>query len=87
MFATDNESSRYALGGVLLEMTADQITAVGTDGRRLARMEAPAKSVGGHETGDNTTIVPTRAMQLRACPLRSRCRNPDRGSRQRYSVA
>jgi DNA polymerase-3 subunit beta len=64
VFATDNESSRYALGGVLLEMTSDQITAVGTDGRRLARMEGPAKSVGGHETGDNTTIVPTRAMQL-----------------------
>ena len=64
MFATDNESSRYALGGVLLEMTADQITAVGTDGRRLAMMEAPAKSVGGHATGDNMTIVPTRAMHL-----------------------
>ena len=64
VFATDNESSRYALGGVLLEMTANQITAVGTDGRRLARMEAPAKSVGGHETGDNMVIVPTRAMHL-----------------------
>ena len=64
IFATDNESSRYALGGVLLEMTANQITAVGTDGRRLARMEAPAKSVGGHETGDNMVIVPTRAMHL-----------------------
>lgn len=64
VFATDNESSRYALGGVLLEMTANQITAVGTDGRRLARMEAPATSVGGHETGDTMTIVPTRAMQL-----------------------
>ena len=64
IFATDNESSRYALGGVLLEMTADKITAVGTDGRRLAMMEAPAKSVGGHETGDNMTIVPTRSMHL-----------------------
>src|SRR5262249_50929959 len=37
-FATDNESSRYALGGVLLEMAPDKITAVGTDGRRLAKM-------------------------------------------------
>ena len=35
-FATDNESSRYALGGVLLEFAADKITGVGTDGRRLA---------------------------------------------------
>jgi DNA polymerase-3 subunit beta len=64
VFATDNESSRYALGGVLLEMSAEEITAVGTDGRRLAKMVGAAKSVGGHQTGDNTTIVPTKAMQL-----------------------
>ena len=64
LFATDNESSRYALGGVLLEFERQQDHAVGTDGRRLAKMEGPAHSVGGHQTGDNTTIVPTRAMQL-----------------------
>ena len=64
LFATDTESSRYALGGVLLEMNAETITAVGTDGRRLAKMEGPAMAVGGHETGDATTIVPTRSMQL-----------------------
>ena len=64
IFATDNESSRYALGGVLIELTADRIIGVGTDGRRLARQEGPAKSVAGHETGENTTIIPMRAMQL-----------------------
>ena len=64
IFATDNESSRYALGGVLLEMTPDRITAVGTDGRRLAKMEVPAQSIGGHQSGDSMTIVPTKAMQL-----------------------
>jgi DNA polymerase-3 subunit beta len=64
VFATDNESSRYALGGVLWELGADKAIAVGTDGRRLAKMEGPARSVGGHQTPDNTTIVPTRAMQL-----------------------
>jgi DNA polymerase-3 subunit beta len=42
IFATDTESSRYALGGVLLEMDENKITAVGTDGRRLAKMEGPA---------------------------------------------
>lgn len=63
-FATDNESTRYALGGVLLELTEDRIVAVGTDGRRLAKMEAPAVSVGGHKTGDATTIIPTKAMHL-----------------------
>jgi len=64
IFATDNESSRYALGGVLLEFAPDKITAVGTDGRRLAKMEAPARAVGGHQSGDSMTIVPTKAMQL-----------------------
>jgi DNA polymerase-3 subunit beta len=64
VFATDTESSRYALGGVLLEMDENKITAVGTDGRRLAKMEGPAHSVGGHRTGEVMTIVPTRAMQV-----------------------
>jgi DNA polymerase III subunit beta len=64
IFATDNESSRYALGGVLLEMGPDKIIGVGTDGRRLAKMEVPARSEGGHASGDNMTIVPTKAMQL-----------------------
>jgi len=63
-FATDNESSRYALGGVLLELTEKGITAVGTDGRRLARQEGPAVSVGGNENAENATIIPTRAMHL-----------------------
>jgi DNA polymerase-3 subunit beta len=64
IFATDNESSRYALGGVLLELAENGVTAVATDGRRLARQEGPAKSIGGHVSGENMTIVPTRAMQL-----------------------
>ncbi len=64
LFATDNESSRYALGGILLEMVENRITAVGTDGRRLAKMEGPAQSVGGHSNADMMTIVPSRAMQL-----------------------
>jgi DNA polymerase-3 subunit beta len=63
-FATDNESSRYALGGVLLEMHEDRVVAVATDGRRLAKQEGPAKAVGGHQTTESTTIVPTRAMLL-----------------------
>lgn len=63
-YATDNESSRYALGGVLIELSDKGLTAVATDGRRLARQEGPSTSVEGHATGDNTTIIPTRAMQL-----------------------
>lgn len=66
LFATDAESSRFALGGVLLEMDDKQITAVGTDGRRLAKMQGPITKVGEPNTAGSTTIVPSRAMQLMA---------------------
>jgi DNA polymerase-3 subunit beta len=64
VFATDQENSRYALGGVLLEMDEQKITGVATDGRRLAKMEGIAHAVGGHTTANAMTIVPTRAMNL-----------------------
>jgi DNA polymerase-3 subunit beta len=64
VFATDPESSRYALGGVLIELDGETINAVATDGRRLARQTGPAKAVGEHNTGDRMTIIPTRAMQV-----------------------
>lgn len=64
VFATDAESSRYALGGVLLEMEDASVTAVGTDGRRLARMAGSGEAHGGHQTTGASTIVPTRAIQL-----------------------
>ncbi len=63
LFATDAESSRFALGGVLLEMDDETITAVGTDGRRLAKMQGQIKKVGSPKTAE-ATIVPARAMQL-----------------------
>lgn len=64
VFATDNESSRYALGGVLLELEGDSIVGVATDGRRLSMQSGPATAVGEHSTADTTTIIPTRAMNL-----------------------
>ena len=63
VFATDSESSRYALGGVLVEMAPGAVIAVGTDGRRLARMQGPAESKEGG-IGEAQPIVPARAMQL-----------------------
>lgn len=63
-FATDAESTRFALGGVMLELSEKQLVAVGTDGRRLAKMEAPAQSIGGHVAADGACIIPTKAMQL-----------------------
>ncbi|MFZ5829181.1 MAG: DNA polymerase III subunit beta [Planctomycetota bacterium] len=64
VFATDPENSRYALGGVLVEFSEEDVVAIGTDGRRLAKQEGPAKSVGGHSTTGRQTIVPTRAMTV-----------------------
>jgi DNA polymerase-3 subunit beta len=63
VFATDNESTRYALGGVKLEFAAERLTAVATDGRRLAKMEGPCQAHGGHApTGD--IIIPSRSASL-----------------------
>ena len=64
LFATDTESSRYALGGILLEFDEGKITAVGTDGRRLAKMEGPVSCEGTPAVSDTMTIVPSRSMQL-----------------------
>jgi len=63
VFATDNESSRYALGGVLVELSPQGVIAVGTDGRRLAKMEGPATAHQGVPQPAEP-IVPARAMQL-----------------------
>ncbi|MDR1384623.1 MAG: DNA polymerase III subunit beta [Planctomycetaceae bacterium] len=62
-FATETESSRYALGGVLLEMLDNKIIGVATDGRRLACQEISASSIGGH-LSEGTAIVPPRALSL-----------------------
>lgn len=64
IFATDNESSRYALGGVKLEWKDNLLTAVGTDGRRLSKMDGPAQAVGTPAPFGDVTVVPTRAMTL-----------------------
>lgn len=64
LFATDNESSRYALGGIKLEADGDTLTAVGTDGRRLAKMAGPVQATGEPVGFGEATIVPSRSMQL-----------------------
>ncbi|MBN2294803.1 MAG: DNA polymerase III subunit beta [Pirellulales bacterium] len=64
IFATDNENSRYALGGVLIEFENDNIFGIATDGRRLAKQVGTVKAIGEQEASDQMTIVPTRGMQL-----------------------
>ena len=64
IFATDAESGRYALGGVLIEFEEDQVVAVATDGRRLAKMSAGGQLNGELANPDSPTIVPAKTMQL-----------------------
>jgi DNA polymerase-3 subunit beta len=64
VFATDVESTRYALNGLLVEIEGNRISLVGTDGRRLAVMRGMGKPVGGHNTKDFTPVVPSKAMNL-----------------------
>jgi len=60
VFATDNESSRYALGAVLIEVVGDVVTFVALDGRRLASVTCEHDQA----VDDSTTLVPARAMEI-----------------------
>ena len=64
VFATDNESTRYALGGILLEPEGDHLTLAATDGRRLAVAKSGCRSEGGAELSGTAPVVPTKAMLL-----------------------
>ncbi len=65
VFATEAESSRYALGGVLLELNDTSFIAVSTDGRRLAKMEGVLERVGEPVSANpEAVIVAARAMNL-----------------------
>ena len=64
IFATDVESTRYALGGVLVELTAESIAMVGTDGRRLARMSAPADAENNPPAPAGFPVIPVKALKL-----------------------
>ena len=60
VFAADNESSRFALGAVLIEVEGEVVTFVATDGRRLSRVTCE------HDLAvdNSTTLVPARVMNI-----------------------
>lgn len=60
VFATDNESSRYALGAVLVEVLGENVNFVGTDGRRLASVQCEHDQA----VTDTTKLVPARVMSI-----------------------
>lgn len=59
-FATDNESSRYALGGVRIEFAGGMLSLVGTDGRRMCVAEVEIDQA----TDDAAVVVPRRAIDV-----------------------
>jgi DNA polymerase-3 subunit beta len=60
VFAVDDESSRYALGAVLVEVKGEVVTFVATDGRRLSCVNCE------HDLAvdDSQTLVPARAIAI-----------------------
>lgn len=64
IFATDPESTRYALGGVLVELTAESIAMVGTDGRRLAKMSSACEVKGNFSADPGSPVIPAKALKL-----------------------
>jgi len=64
IFSTDVESTRYALGGVLLEFQEDLMTLVATDTRRLAVVKVACRSQGVEQAENPMPVVPSKAMSL-----------------------
>ncbi|MCC7424973.1 MAG: DNA polymerase III subunit beta [Planctomycetaceae bacterium] len=64
IFATDVESTRYALGGVLVELATDKIACVATDSRRLALMETVCRTEGNVKIENAAPVIPSKAMTL-----------------------
>jgi DNA polymerase-3 subunit beta len=63
-FAVNLESTRYTLSGTLVELIAESIALVATDGRRLARMARPAQAVNEPAVPGGQSIVPLKALGL-----------------------
>jgi DNA polymerase-3 subunit beta len=64
VFATDAESTRYALGGVLMELNPERATLAATDSRRLAVVTSACQAVGKPAPSSTPPVVPGKAMTL-----------------------
>lgn len=64
IFSTDSESTRYALGGVLMELRKDGLTLAATDGRRLAVYGGAAAAHGRVTEEVLAPVIPAKAMTL-----------------------
>lgn len=63
-YATDDDSSRYALGGVLIAPKDAELVFASTDSRRLAVTQVACDILSGATAPDRKTIIPAQAMSL-----------------------
>lgn len=63
VFATDPDSGRYALGGVLFDVS-DVLRLAATDGRRMSVISAPCTKKGYWTAGSVKSVVPPKALSL-----------------------
>ena len=67
-FATETANSKYTLNGILLEFGDKELTAVSTDGRRMAVCSAVSEKVVGNVATDNyagdVIIVPSNGLPI-----------------------
>ena len=64
LFATAKESTRYALNGVLWEVSGKKISLVATDGRRLAKARVSLSANPSEKAASAKIIVPAKTMSL-----------------------
>lgn len=64
ILAVATESARFALTGVLWELNENKVRLVATDGKRMAVVDGTGEVHGGHGTGSDSRVVPTRVMHL-----------------------
>ena len=64
VFATDVESTRYALGGILVELKGETATLAATDTRRLAVVRGPCAASGPGGVENPAPVVPSKAVAL-----------------------
>jgi len=62
IFAAARESTRYALNGILWEVSGKKLSLVATDGRRLAKATVVLEKAG--KVPENRIIVPSKTMAL-----------------------
>jgi DNA polymerase-3 subunit beta len=62
VFAAARESTRYALNGILWEVSGKKLSLIATDGRRLAKSTVALEKAG--KLPEGRTIVPAKTMNL-----------------------